>query len=89
MTPEGVAHTPLCCLPATPIIVSTATDPMEITISQETYAVIHRLASIGMDQVLDDPQTDLDTMGRVLDAMTLFSTWNPVTVEDLEQLAAF
>jgi hypothetical protein len=61
---------------------------MEITISQETYAVIHRLACMGMDQVLDDPQTDLDTMGRVLDAVTLFSTWNPVTVEELEQIAA-
>ena len=71
------------------MIVSTATDPVEITISQETYAVIHRLASIGMDQVLDDPQTDPDTMGRVLNAVTLFSTWNPVTVEELEQLAAF
>lgn len=89
MTPEGVAHTSLCCPPAAPIIVSTATDPVEITISQKTYAVIHRLASIGMDQVLDDPQTDPETMARVLDAMTLFSTWNPVTVEDLEQLAAF
>jgi hypothetical protein len=62
---------------------------MEITISQETYAVIHRLMSIGMDHVLDDPQTDLETMGRVLNAVTLFSTWNPVTVEELEQIAAF
>jgi len=62
---------------------------MDLTISQETYAIIHRLASIGMDQVLDDPQTDPETMGRILDAVTLFSTWNPVTVEQLEQQAAF
>ena len=62
---------------------------MEIVISQETYAVIHRLMSIGMDQVLDDPQCDLDTMGRVLNHVTLFSAWNPVTVEELEQQAEF
>jgi hypothetical protein len=62
---------------------------MEIAISQETYAVIHRLMSIGMDQVLDDPQTDPETMGRVLDAVTLFSTWNPVPLEELEQAAGF
>jgi hypothetical protein len=62
---------------------------MEIAISQETYAVIHRLMSIGMDQVLDDPQTDPETVGRVLDAVTLFSTWNPVTVKQLEQQAGF
>jgi hypothetical protein len=62
---------------------------MDITISQETYAVIHRLMSIGMDQVLDDPQTDPETMGRILNHVTLFSTWNPVPVEELEQIAAF
>jgi hypothetical protein len=62
---------------------------MEITISQETYAVIHRLMSIGMDQVLDDPQTDPETMGRILNAVTLFSTWNPVTVDQLEHQAGF
>jgi hypothetical protein len=71
------------------MIVSTATDPVEITISQETYAVIHRLASIGMDQVLDDPQTDPETVDRILRDVTMFSTWNPVTVEELEQIAAF
>jgi hypothetical protein len=62
---------------------------MEITISQETYAVIHRLMSIGMDQVLDDPQTDLDTMGRVLNHVTLFSAWNRVPLDELEQQAGF
>jgi hypothetical protein len=62
---------------------------MEITISQETYAVIHRLMSIGMDQVLDDPQCDLDTMGRVLNAVTLFSAWNRVPLDELEQQAGF
>jgi hypothetical protein len=43
---------------------------------------------MGMDQVLDDPQTDPETMGRVLNAVTMFSTWNPVTVEELEHIAA-
>jgi uncharacterized protein YlxP (DUF503 family) len=62
---------------------------MEITISQETYAVIHRLMSIGMDQVLDDPQTDTDTMCRILDHVTLFSTWNRVPLDQLEQQAGF
>jgi len=62
---------------------------MDLTISQETYAVIHRLMSIGMDQVLDDPQTDLDTMGRILNHVTLFSAWNSVPLEDLEQEAGF
>jgi hypothetical protein len=62
---------------------------MDLTISQETYAVIHRLACMGMDQVLDDPQTDLETMGRVLNAVTLFSAWNRVPLEELEQQAGF
>lgn len=62
---------------------------MEITISQETYAVIHRLMSIGMDQVLDDPQTNQETMERILNHVTMFSTWNPAPVEELEQIAAF
>ena len=62
---------------------------MDLTISQETYAVIHRLMSIGMDQVLDDPQTDPETMGRILNHVTLFCTWNPVTPEELEQQAGF
>ncbi len=66
------------------------TDPkmLTLTISEETYAIVHKLMSIGMDQVLDASETDPDTMGRVLDAVTLFSTWNPVTVEQLEQIAA-
>ncbi len=65
------------------------TDPkmLTLTISEETYAIVHKLMSIGMDQVLDAPPTDPDTMVRVLDAVTLFSTWNPVTVEQLDQLA--
>ncbi len=64
---------------------------MEITISQETYAVIHRLMSIGMDQVLDDPQTggDPETARRILDHVTLFCTWNPVPPDQLEQQAGF
>jgi len=62
---------------------------MDLTISQETYAVIHRLMSIGMDQVLDDSQTDPKTKGRILNAVTLFSTWNPVPLEELEQEAGF
>jgi hypothetical protein len=62
---------------------------MDLTLSQETYAVIHRLVSIGMDQVLDDPQTDPETMGRVLNAVTLFSAWNRVPLEELEQQAGF
>jgi hypothetical protein len=58
-----------------------------LTINEETYAMVHKLMSIGLDQVLDAPETDPETMGRVLDAVTLFSTWNPVTVEQLDQLA--
>jgi hypothetical protein len=65
------------------------TDSMEITLSRNTYAVIHRLMSIGMDQVLDDPQTDPETMGRILNAVTLFSAWNRVPLEELEQIASF
>lgn len=68
------------------------TDPkmLTLTISEETYAIIHKLMCIGMDQVLDntDPQPDTETVGRVLNAVTMFSTWNPVTVEDLDQIAA-
>jgi hypothetical protein len=66
------------------------TDPkmMTITISEETYAIIHRLMSVGMDQILDDPQTDPETMGRILNAVTLFSAWNRVPLEELEQIAA-
>ena len=48
-----------------------------LTISEETYAIIHELMGIGLDQVLDNPETDSDTMGRVLNAVTMFSTWNP------------
>jgi hypothetical protein len=65
----------------------TGTKMLTLTISEETYAIVHKLMSIGMDQVLDAPETDPDTMGRVLNAVTLFSTWNPVTVEELDQLA--
>jgi hypothetical protein len=61
---------------------------MEITLSQETYAVIHRLMSVGMDQILDDPQTDPETMGRILNHVTLFSAWNRVPLEELERIAA-
>jgi hypothetical protein len=62
---------------------------MDLTISEHTYAVIHRLMSIGMDQVLDDPQTDPETMGRILNHVTLFSAWNRVPLDELEQEAGF
>jgi hypothetical protein len=62
---------------------------VDLTLNQETYAIIHRLACMGMDQVLDDPQTDPETMGRVLNAVTLFSAWNRVPLEELEQQAGF
>ena len=64
---------------------------MEITISQETYAVIHRLMGIGLDQVLDDPQTggDPEMARRILDHVTLFSAWNRVPLDQLEQQAGF
>jgi hypothetical protein len=67
----------------------TMTDPkmLTLTISEETYAMVHKLMSIGMDQVLDAPETDPDTMGRVLDAVTVFSAWNRVPLEELDQLA--
>lgn len=65
----------------------TGTKMVTLTINEETYAMVHKLMSIGLDQVLDAPETDPETMGRVLDAVTLFSTWNPVTVEQLDQLA--
>jgi hypothetical protein len=63
--------------------------PMDLTISQETYAVIHRLMSVGMDQILDDPQTDPETMCRILNHVTLFSAWNRVPLDELEQQAGF
>lgn len=61
-----------------------------LTISEETFAMIHTLACKGMDQVLDntDPQPDTETVGRVLNAVSMFSQWNPVTVEELAQIAA-
>jgi hypothetical protein len=62
---------------------------MDLTISQETYAIIHCLMSVGLDQVLDDPQTDPETMGRILNHVTLFSAWNRVPLEELEQQAGF
>jgi len=62
---------------------------VDLTISQETYAVIHRLMSVGMDQVLDDPQTDPETVERILKHVTLFSQWNRVPLEELEQQAGF
>jgi len=60
---------------------------MTITISEETFAIVHKLMSIGMDEVLDNPETDLDTMGRVLNGVTMFSTWNPMEVDKLHELA--
>jgi hypothetical protein len=62
---------------------------MTLTISEETFAMIHSLACIGMDQVMDntDPQPDPETVGRVLNAVSMFSQWNPVTVEELAQMA--
>jgi hypothetical protein len=62
---------------------------VDLTISQETYAVIHRLMSVGMDQILDDPQTDPETAERILKHVTLFSAWNRVPLEELEQQAGF
>jgi len=62
---------------------------MDLTISQETYAVIHRLMSVGMDQILDDPQTDPEAVERILKHVTLFSAWNRVPLEELERIAAF
>jgi len=62
---------------------------MDLTISQETYAVIHRLMSVGMDQILDDPQTDPETVERILKHVTLFSQWNRVPLDELERIAAF
>jgi hypothetical protein len=62
---------------------------LDLTISQETYAVIHRLMSVGMDQILDDPQTDPETVERILKQVTLFSAWNRVPLEELEQQAGF
>ena len=67
------------------------TDPkmVTLTISEETFAIVHRLAGIGMDTLLPDDGTwpDPETVDRILRAMTMFSTWNPMPVEDLDQLA--
>jgi hypothetical protein len=60
---------------------------MNITISEETFAIVHKLMCIGMDEVLDNPETNLDTMGRVLNGVTMFSTWNPMEVDKLHELA--
>ena len=62
---------------------------MNITISEETFAIVHKLMCIGMDEVLDNPETNLDTMGRVLNGVTMFSTWNPVEVDKLHALVNF
>jgi hypothetical protein len=69
----------------------TDTKMVTLTISEKTFAMIHTLACKGMDQVLDctDPQPDIETVGRVLNAVTMFSTWNPMPVEELAQLAGF
>jgi hypothetical protein len=67
----------------------TDTKMVTLTISEDTFAVVHKLMCIGMDQVLDcmDPQPDPETVGRVLNAVTMFSTWNPMPPDELAQLA--
>ena len=61
---------------------------MEITLSEETYAIIHKLAADRMDDLLsvyDDCDQVPYHAQRILEAVTHFSSWNRGAVEELAQ----
>ena len=61
---------------------------MDLTISEETYAIIHKLACDRMDDLLavyDDCDAVPYEAQRILEAVTMFSSWNRGAVEELAQ----
>ena len=61
---------------------------MEITLSEETYAIIQKLAADRMDDLLsvyDDCDQVPYHAQRILEAVTMFSSWNRGAVEELAQ----
>ena len=61
---------------------------MEITLSEETYAIIHKLAADRMDDLLsvyDDCDQVPYEAQRILEAVTFFRSWNRGAVETLAQ----
>jgi hypothetical protein len=61
---------------------------MEITLSEETYAIIHKLACDRMDDLLsvyDECDQVPYEAQRILEAVTFFSSWNRGAVEKLAQ----
>lgn len=64
------------------------TDMMEIALSEETYAIIHKLAADRMDDLLsvyDDCDQVPYEAQRILEAVTFFSSWNRGAIETLAQ----
>lgn len=64
------------------------TDMMEIALSEETYAIIHKLACDRMDDLLsayDDCDQVPYEAQRILEAVTFFSSWNRGAIETLAQ----
>ena len=61
---------------------------MEITLSEETYAIIHKLAADRMDDLLSVydgcDQVPYEAQ-RIREAVTFFSSWNRGAVEQLAQ----
>ena len=61
---------------------------MEITLSEETYAIIHKLAADRMDDLLSVydgcDQVPYEAQS-ILEAVTFFSSWNRGAVEQLAQ----
>ena len=64
------------------------TKMMDITISEETYAIIQKLAADRMDDLLsiyDECDQVPYHAQRILEAVTMFSSWNRGAVEQLAQ----
>jgi len=64
------------------------TEMMTITLSEETYAIIHKLACDRMDDLLsvyDGCDQVPAHAERILEAVTHFSAWNRGAVEQLAQ----
>jgi len=63
-------------------------DMMEIALSEETYAIIHKLACDRMDDLLSVydgcDQVPYEAQ-RILEAVTFFSSWNRGAVDQLAQ----
>ena len=62
---------------------------MDITISEETYAIIQKLAADRMDDLLsvyDDCDQVPYHAQRILEAVTMFSSWDRGAIEQLAYL---